>query len=112
MASVYAPQSRGASLPLGPMISLFAKGANLTFGGGSATAETLRRELVDRRGWLSNTDFRLAYAASRLTPATNLLALCTAIGWRLRGISGAVATLLASSVPNSILATLVMAGYQ
>ena len=113
MASVYSsPPSSAERRSLWSIATLFAWGANLTFGGGSATAETLRREIVERRRWMPESDFRLAYAASRLTPATNLLALCTAMGWRLSRTSGALAALLAASVPSAIVAALVMEGYR
>jgi chromate transporter len=113
MASVYSSQPTGAERPsLRVIVALFARDANLTFGGGSATAETLRREIVERRAWMPESDFRLAYAASRLTPATNLLALCTAVGWRLRGIPGALSALLAASIPSALVAAVVMVGYQ
>ena len=91
--------------------ALFARDANLTFGGGSATAETLRRQLVSRRGWVSEADFRLGYAASRLTPGTNLLALCTVLGWGLGGWRSAVIALFAASIPSAILVVVVAAGY-
>ena len=53
--------------------SVFARYANTTFGGGSATIAVLRAQIVDGRAWLDVADFDLAYALSRLTPGTNLL---------------------------------------
>ena len=94
------------------MAGVFARDANLTWGGGTATAETLRREIVERRQHVGENDFRLAYAASRLTPGTNLLALCAALGWRMRGVDGAFVALFASSLPSAALATFVMAEFQ
>lgn len=102
------PSSGPSLLSIG---AVFIKDANLTFGGGSATAETLRRELVVRRGWLSEGHFRLAYAASRLTPATNLLAICTGLGSQLRGIRGAAVALLAASIPSAVVVAMLMAFY-
>ena len=96
---------------LARLTALFARDANLTFGGGMATAETLRRELVSRRGWVSDFDFRFGYAASRLTPGTNLLALCAVLGWQLGGGPGAVVALLASSIPSAIIVAALTAGY-
>lgn len=87
MESVY--RATGESRPsLALVAAVFARDSNLTFGGGTATAETLRREVVARRGWVLDSDFRLAYAASRLTPGTNLLAICAALGSRIRGLEG------------------------
>jgi chromate transporter len=53
----------------------------------------------------------MAYAASRLTPGTNLLALCSALGWRMRGPTGALVALAAASIPNAVIAAVVMAQY-
>jgi chromate transporter len=84
----------------------------MTFGGGSATIATLYREIVTKRGWVTQRQFDLSYAVSRLTPGTNLLAFSTAIGWLVSGWSGALVVLLASSIPCSVLAVLLTAVYQ
>lgn len=76
----------------------------MTFGGGSATIAVLHQEVVERRSWLSQLQFDLCYALSRLTPGTNLLAFCTATGWLTRRARGAVVALLAASLPCSIVA--------
>ena len=83
---------------------VFACYGNSTFGGGTATIVELERRLVDEREWLSRSDSRLAYAISRLTPGTNLLAYCAAVGSRIRGLSGAVVALTAASVPCALIA--------
>jgi chromate transporter len=83
--------------------SAFARYANFTLGGGSATVAVLHRELLDKKRWISNDNFSLCFALARLTPGTNLLAFCTGVGWLLRGTSGAVIALLAASVPCTII---------
>jgi chromate transporter len=82
---------------------VFARYANLTLGGGSATAATMHRELVEKRHWLTDEQFTLSFALGRITPGTNLLAFCTGFGWALRGLSGALVALLASSIPCAVL---------
>ena len=94
------------------LFSVFARYGNLTFGGGSATIATLHREIVDRRHWIAQHPFDLAYALSRLTPGTNLIAFSTAVGWMLRGWSGALVTLLAGSLPCALLAVVITAFYE
>lgn len=84
----------------------------MTFGGGSATIATLHREIITKRDWVTQQQFDLSYALSRLTPGTNLLAFSTAIGWLTSGWSGALVVLLASSIPCSVLAVLLTAVYQ
>ena len=91
---------------------VFARYANMTFGGGSATIAVLREQIVERRGWLDEHEFQLNYALSRLTPGTNLLAFCTAAGWTARRWLGAVVALVASSLPCSLLAVIATIFYE
>ena len=88
---------------LGRIGNAFARYANFTLGGGSATIAVLHREFVDRLRWVGNDDFSLCFALARLTPGTNLLAFCTGIGRLLRGTPGALVALLAASIPCSII---------
>ncbi len=92
---------------LGSIAKVFARYANTTFGGGSATIAVLRQQVVDDRAWLAPHEFELSYALSRLTPGTNLLAFCTAAGWTTRRWPGALVALLASSLPCSLLVVIV-----
>lgn len=82
---------------------VFARYGNFTLGGGSATVAVLHRELLEKRRWVSADDFALCFALARLTPGTNLLAFCTAIGWLVRDLAGALAALLAASIPCALI---------
>lgn len=64
----------------------------------------LERQTVARTAWLDPAKFQLAFALSRLTPGTNLLAFCTALGWQMRGVAGAVVALAGASFPCSVVA--------
>lgn len=87
---------------LGALTATMARHGGLTFGGGGPTIAAVEHETVERRGWLTGEQFRLAFALSRLTPGTNLLAFCAAVGWQIRGVPGCVAALIASSLPCSV----------
>jgi chromate transporter len=95
---------------LEPTLSLLARIffriGNTTFGGGYVTIGMLGRELVENRRWLSSDKFDLAFALSRVTPGTNLLAFCAAVGAQLKGVPGAIAAVMALTVPSSALAVL------
>lgn len=107
-----APERTGPPKPtLAALAAVFARYANTTFGGGSATIAVLKEQVLAKRGWIGEADFDLNYALSRLTPGTNLLAFCTAVGWTTRRWLGAVVALLASSLPCSLLAAVVTAFY-
>jgi chromate transporter len=79
-----------------------ARDINRTVGGGNAAIELMRRTFA-ARGWIDAPGHALIVAVSRLTPGTNVLAYCTAAGWRLRGCRGSVAALVAASAPSSII---------
>lgn len=101
---------------MGPTLArltrIFLRIGNTTFGGGYITIGMLGRELVDTRRWLTSDQFDLAFALSRITPGTNLLAFCAAIGSQLRGFAGAVAAVMAVTVPSAILAVLFIYGFE
>ena len=81
---------------------IFLRIGNSTVGGGEPTVASLQRELT-RRGWLSAQHFGLAYALARITPGTNMLAFCAAAGWYVLGLGGALAGVLAVTIPSSVL---------
>lgn len=90
-------------ISLSDIVSVFARYANLTLGGGSATTAVIHGEIVNKRHWVSEEQFALSFALGRLTPGTNLLAFCVGIGWILRNWAGAVVALLASSIPCTLI---------
>lgn len=105
-------RSQSRSVPtLAEIASVFARYANTTFGGGSATIAVLKDQILTQRHWIHEEEFHLNYALSRLTPGTNLLAFCTAAGWTARRWLGAVVALVASSLPCSILAVVMTVFY-
>ena len=85
---------------------------NLTFGGGDPTMSAFYRELVERRGWLTREQYATAYALARVTPGTNLLAFSAGAGFLLHGWAGALAAVLAITIPSSILVAWVTMGYE
>jgi chromate transporter len=106
--AIRVPKSRPS---LRSLAAVIARDSNLTFGGGTATVEVLRR-VLSRRGWQSDDEHRQLYAVSRLTPGTNLLAYTTGVGWQARGLGGAIAAWLASSLPASMIAVVAAITYE
>lgn len=76
--------------------------------GGLASMELLRRTF-GARGWLTDEGHLLLVAVSRVTPGTNILAYCVALGWQLGHWRGAAVSLAAASIPASILIALLSA---
>ena len=104
------PQSSSPSLK--KLTEIFFRVGNTTFGGGYVTIGMLGRELVDTRRWISSEKFDLAFALARVTPGTNLIAFCAAVGALICGIAGAVAAVVALTAPSSALAVLIMQGFE
>src|SRR3984957_8807141 len=82
--------------------TLFFRVGVTVFGGGDPTIAILQREFY-RRDWLSPEKFAIAFGLARLTPGTNMLAFCAATGWYLLGFGGALAAVLAITIPASVL---------
>jgi chromate transporter len=73
------------------------------FGGGYSVLAQLRRDLVERRKWLSADDFLVLAELSKSlpgTPATSLLAL---LGQRVGGVRGGVVAAAAFLFPSMVL---------
>jgi chromate transporter len=91
------------SRPRFPAVTrLFARVGVTVFGGGDPTIAILQREFY-RRDWLSPEKFAIAFGLARLTPGTNVLAFCAAAGWYILGLGGALAAVLAITIPASVL---------
>lgn len=73
------------------------------FGGGYSVLAQLRRDLVEKRGWLSTDEFLVLAELSKSlpgTPATSLLAL---LGQRVGGVRGGIVAASAFLLPSTIL---------
>jgi chromate transporter len=97
---------------LGRLAEIFFRVGNTTFGGGFITIGMLGRELVEVRRWLSPDQYELAFALSRVTPGTNLIAFCAAAGALLRGVAGAVAAVVALTAPSAAIAVFFIYGFE
>jgi chromate transporter len=90
------------------IVSTFARIGNLTFGGGDPTMLALQRETTGRRAWMTPEQFGLVYGLARVTPGTNVLALCAGAGWVMRGWRGAVLALAAACAPSAVMAIVLL----
>ncbi len=82
-----------------------------SWGGGSATLLMIRRELVERRAWLSEADFTRYWAICQIAPGINLLGLTVLIGWRLGQGRGAALSLLGLLLPSVTITAALTAVY-
>lgn len=83
-------------------IGLFTVG-----GGGYAMLPMLRREIVERYGWLSDPDLLNIYAIGQSTPGVIAVNTATFVGYRRRGICGSLAATAGIVVPSLLVISLI-----
>jgi chromate transporter len=82
-----------------------------SFGGGPATLQLISREMVVRRGWLTEMEYVHFWTLSTLVPGINLLAFTMLIGRKLAGGRGMFATLFGLLLPSVTITVLLTAGF-
>jgi chromate transporter len=92
MATRISPPSVPHTSPsLAELFLGFAAIGMSSFGGGLTA--WVRREVVQRRGWMDDQQFLSGYALSQLVPGATNVNLAVFIGTHLRGVRGALACL-------------------
>lgn len=82
-----------------------------SFGGGPATLQLIRREMIIKRGWLTDLEYSHYWTLSTLVPGINMIAFAILIGRKLAGWRGAAATLVGMLVPSTLITVLLTAGF-
>lgn len=85
-------------------------GIGLSSFGGGLTA-WLRREVVQRRGWLDDQQFLSGYALSQLVPGATNVNLAVFIGTQLRGVPGALVCFAGLTAPPLVIAIILSTVY-
>lgn len=87
----------------------FFKIGTFTLGGGYAMIPLMEKELVDRHHWLTNEEFMEIITLSQTMPGVFAANMAVHIGWRLRGVTGAVVSILGNIlIPILIILALAM----
>ena len=74
--------------------------------GGPAMMAYLREECVGRHRWITDQEFKEGIALCQVIPGATMVQMCTYVGYRLRGLCGAITAAVAFVLP----AFLLMAG--
>lgn len=88
--------------PLLALLLIFAPLSLTTIGGGQGIVSEIHRQVVLEHGWLTEPQFILDFALSRLAPGPGSL-LVALIGWDVAGLPGAVVAATAIFLPSSVL---------
>lgn len=81
----------------------------VTFGGGYAMIPLIEREVVKRRGWISEREIAEIFAVAESVPGAIAINSAAFIGYRLAGARGAVAALLGIMLPTFLIVLLLCA---
>lgn len=80
----------------------FLKIGAFTLGGGLAMIPIMRREVVEKHGWLSDLDFLDGIAAAQSSPGPIAINVSVYVGYRIKGIPGMLMAVLGSVLPSFI----------
>lgn len=89
---------------------VFARISALTIGGGYAMFPLMKRDVVDSKGWLTDEQMVDFYALGQSIPGIIAMNTATLIGYRRRGIPGAVASATGMAAP-SVMVILMIAAF-
>lgn len=78
-----------------------------TFGGGYAMLPLIRREVIDRRGWVSADRFLELLTLAQAAPGPVSLNVAVFVGYRLRGLAGAAVSVAGVVIPSFVVILLV-----
>jgi chromate transporter len=82
-----------------------------SFGGGAATLYLIRRETVERRGWLSDEEYARYWGICQIAPGINILGLVILIGRQVSGALGVALALAGLLLPSAAITIILTAVY-
>ncbi len=84
------------------MFGVFAKIGAFTLGGGYAMVPLIQSEVVDKKGWIDKEEFVDILAVAQSTPGALAVNMASFVGYRVKGIVGAVTATLGCVLPSFI----------
>lgn len=84
---------------------IFCRIGGFTFGGGYAMLPIIQREIVDKKNWATNEEVMDYYAIGQCTPGIIAVNTATFIGYKRKGIIGAIFATLGMVFPSVVIIT-------
>lgn len=78
----------------------FLKIGAFTFGGGYAMIPIIEHEVIDRRGWIARSEFLDLLTLAQSAPGPIALNTAVFVGYKVRGLRGAFASLAGVVIPS------------
>ena len=96
---------------LTPLALTFLKIGALGFGGPFSLLAIMQKEVVERLRWLTSDEFTQSVGIGTMTPGPIFFAAAIFVGYRLRGIAGAVVAGMGVLLPSFTLAVILAGLY-
>ena len=87
----------------------FCRIGGLTFGGGYAMLPMLQKEVVEKYGWATEEELMDYYAVGQCTPGIIAVNTATFIGYKRKGIPGAIMATSGVVFPSLVIITIIAA---
>ena len=87
----------------------FARIGAFTFGGGYAMLPMLQKEVVEKNHWATEDEIMDYFAIGQCTPGIIAVNTATFVGYKTKGIPGAIAATLGMIAPSIIIITVIAA---
>ncbi|EET62170.1 chromate transport protein [Marvinbryantia formatexigens DSM 14469] len=94
---------------LANLFMVFFRIGAFTFGGGYAMLPMLQREVVEKYHWATEDELMDYFAIGQCTPGIIAINTATFVGYKNRGVIGAIAATLGMITPSIIIITLIAA---
>lgn len=91
------------------MFVIFARIGGFTFGGGYAMLPMLEKEVVNNKHWATEEELMDYYAIGQCTPGIIAINTATFIGYKVKGIPGAIFATLGVIAPSLVIITVIAA---
>jgi chromate transporter len=88
---------------------VFCRIGGFTFGGGYAMLPIIQREIVDKNNWATDEEVIDYYAIGQCTPGIIAVNTATFIGYKRKGVLGAIAATAGMVFPSVIIITTIAA---
>ena len=84
------------------LFTTFFKIGLFSFGGGFAMIPLIQREVIERHKWISNKDFLDMLVLAQSTPGPIAVNTSVFVGYKTRGVAGAIAATIGTVLPSFI----------
>ena len=94
------------------LFAAFARIGGFTFGGGYAMLPMLQKEVVEKHHWVTEDEVLDYFAIGQCTPGIIFVNTATFIGYKQKGVPGAIAATVGSVFPSVCIVMLIAAVLQ